>query len=69
MRYPNASTSNSVTISIFMEKKNLHSPWSLSLHKKNNSPLLLLTNKCKLSYFIRYRCLNLNSTFLMDEFT
>ena len=29
-----------------------------SLRKKNKSPLLLLLNTCKLSYFINYRCHN-----------
>ena len=32
----------------------------ISLHKKNNSPPFLLLNRCKFSYFVGYRCLNLS---------
>jgi hypothetical protein len=40
------------------KKKNFNLEF-VSLRKEKDSPLLLLVNKCKLSYFIGYRCLNL----------
>jgi hypothetical protein len=51
-----------VAISIFLKNKKLKMALSLefvSLRKKNNSPLLLLLNKCKLSCSISCRCPNL----------
>ena len=62
MSNPKIYTSNVLAISIFMSfffQKNSLSLEFFSLCKKKKSPLLLLLNKCKTSYFIGYRCLNL----------
>ena len=55
---------NFVTIHVFMFflfKMIVFSFEFVSLRKKNILPLFLL-NKCKFSYLIGYRCLNLNKT-------
>jgi hypothetical protein len=50
-------TSKFLAISIFMNSKKITLFLEFdSLHKKNNSPLLILLNICKLSYFIDYKC-------------
>jgi len=67
MWYPNFTASNFVTsLHIYGNNNNNNNnnriAFSLefaSLRKISYSMLLLLLNRCKLSYFIGYRCLNL----------
>ena len=42
-----------------MKKKNAFLLELIAYCKKNNPQLLLLLNRCKFSYFIAYKCLNL----------